>query len=68
MFQIENDMENYVKFKLMGGNLQLKKSAAPHKFSCQKELIEYTDLTWLKRNAKKQLSNHETIDYRLVIL
>lgn len=29
-------MENYVKFKLVGGRLKLKKGVLPHKFECQK--------------------------------
>lgn len=35
-FQIENDLENYVQFKLMGlKRLILKKYVIPHKFECQ---------------------------------
>ncbi|CAK1590699.1 unnamed protein product [Parnassius mnemosyne] len=35
-FDLEEDMENYVKFKLLGGKLKLKKGVLPHKFECQK--------------------------------
>ncbi|XP_028171936.1 uncharacterized protein LOC114361168 [Ostrinia furnacalis] len=35
-FDLEEDMENYVKFKLVGGRLKLKKGVLPHKFECQK--------------------------------
>ncbi|RVE47006.1 hypothetical protein evm_008390 [Chilo suppressalis] len=35
-FDLETDMENYFKFKLVGGKLQLKKGVLPHKFECQK--------------------------------
>ncbi|KAL4713353.1 hypothetical protein ACJJTC_016821 [Scirpophaga incertulas] len=34
--RVEEDMENYVKFKLVGGKLKLKKGVLPHKFECQK--------------------------------
>ncbi|XP_050351793.1 uncharacterized protein LOC126774350 [Nymphalis io] len=35
-FDIENDMENYMKFKLYGvSKLVLKKGILPHKFACQ---------------------------------
>lgn len=33
--QLEHDMENYVKWKLMGGKKFLKKNVIPHKFDCQ---------------------------------
>ncbi|XP_052745626.1 uncharacterized protein LOC128199571 [Bicyclus anynana] len=34
-FDIENDMENYIKYKLVGGRIKLKQSIVPHKFKCQ---------------------------------
>ncbi|VVC95133.1 unnamed protein product [Leptidea sinapis] len=36
-FDIENDMENYIKYKLVGGRIKLKKGILPHKFKCQQE-------------------------------
>lgn len=33
-------MENYVKFKLVGGKIKLKKGVVPHKFGCQKGKTE----------------------------
>ncbi|XP_075990074.1 uncharacterized protein LOC142985657 isoform X2 [Anticarsia gemmatalis] len=33
--QIENDMENYTKYKLVGGRIKLKPGTVPHKFKCQ---------------------------------
>ncbi|XP_050500902.1 uncharacterized protein LOC126880873 [Diabrotica virgifera virgifera] len=35
-FDIENDTENLIKFKLVGGTLKLKSEIYPHKFDCQK--------------------------------
>lgn len=33
-------MENYLKYKLVGGILKLKKGVIPHKFHCQKNTKE----------------------------
>lgn len=33
-------MENYIKFKLVGGRIQLKKGVVPHKFQCQRNTEE----------------------------
>lgn len=35
-FDVEEDMENYIKHKLVGGKVKLKKGVLPHKFDCQK--------------------------------
>lgn len=35
LFQIEEDMDNYVKFKLMGGKKIMKSHVVPHIFDCQ---------------------------------
>ncbi|VVD05430.1 unnamed protein product [Leptidea sinapis] len=32
---IESDMENYMKYKLLGGRKKLKEGVVPHKFECQ---------------------------------
>ncbi|GBP89090.1 hypothetical protein EVAR_64155_1 [Eumeta japonica] len=34
---IENDMENYTKYMLVGGRIKLKQGMVPHKFKCQRE-------------------------------
>ncbi|KAG5869251.1 hypothetical protein JTB14_009902 [Gonioctena quinquepunctata] len=34
--KVENDTENLVKYRLVGGTLQLKANICPHKFDCQK--------------------------------
>lgn len=36
LLQVENDTENLVKYKLVGGTLKLKTEVCPHKFHCQK--------------------------------
>ncbi|XP_028161151.1 uncharacterized protein LOC114353378 isoform X2 [Ostrinia furnacalis] len=33
---LKEDMENYIKYNLVGGQLKLKKGVLPHKFECQK--------------------------------
>lgn len=38
MFQIKTDMENYVKYRLVGGRIKLKKGVVPRKFECQKPI------------------------------
>lgn len=42
-------MENYVKFKLVGGKLKLKKGVLPHKFECQKPQIKKIDRPGFKK-------------------
>jgi hypothetical protein len=32
---MEDDMENYIRYKLMGGNKILKRCVVPHIFQCQ---------------------------------
>lgn len=36
-------MENYLKYRLVGGKLFLKKGAVPHKFLCQEQQSEKTE-------------------------
>uniref|UniRef100_A0AAR5QHX5 THAP-type domain-containing protein n=1 Tax=Dendroctonus ponderosae TaxID=77166 RepID=A0AAR5QHX5_DENPD len=36
-FNLEQDMENYVRFKLMGGKILLKTGVIPHIFDCQQD-------------------------------
>ncbi|KAF5283128.1 hypothetical protein FQR65_LT14057 [Abscondita terminalis] len=36
-FDLENDMENYVRWKLMGGIKVMKETSIPHKFDCQQD-------------------------------
>lgn len=33
-FDVENDTENLIKFRLVGGTLKLKANVCPHKFEC----------------------------------
>ncbi|CAK1599733.1 unnamed protein product [Parnassius mnemosyne] len=42
-------MENYVKFKLVGGKLKLKKGVLPHKFECQKPQKKKIDRPGFKK-------------------
>lgn len=34
--QLEMDMENYIKYKMVGGQMKLKEGVTPHKFVCQR--------------------------------
>ena len=36
LFQLKEDMENYVKYSLTGKPIQIKKGVFPHFFDCQK--------------------------------
>jgi len=61
-FQIENDLENYVQFKLMGlKRLILKKGVIPHKFDCQLDRKRsFTALNrplFLKKKRKLDVEN-----------
>ncbi|CAG4917738.1 unnamed protein product [Colias eurytheme] len=38
--RIENDTDNFVQFKLVGGTLKIKPNINPHKFDCQKPYEE----------------------------
>lgn len=42
LLQLENDTENLIKYKLVGGTLKLKAEVCPHKFDCQKIVIFHT--------------------------
>lgn len=47
-------MENYIKFKLVGGRVQLKKGVVPHKFQCQRNTKEKAERSAVeKRNRIK---------------
>ncbi|CAK1583847.1 unnamed protein product [Parnassius mnemosyne] len=46
--KVENDMENYVKYKLVGGKLKLKKGVVPHRFACQKQSVEKPERSVVK--------------------
>ncbi|KAK9876433.1 hypothetical protein WA026_012746 [Henosepilachna vigintioctopunctata] len=48
-FDIENDMENYIEYKLVGGKLQLKKGIVPHKFTCQEESNDKPERSTVKK-------------------
>ncbi|XP_043234118.1 uncharacterized protein LOC122387743 [Amphibalanus amphitrite] len=36
-FDLEQDTENFQRWKMMGGNLRIRKGAVPHKFACQQK-------------------------------
>lgn len=42
-------MENYVKYKLVGGKLKLKEGVVPHKFACQKQTVEKPERSVVKK-------------------
>ncbi|CAH1108287.1 unnamed protein product [Psylliodes chrysocephalus] len=39
-FELGTDMENYMKWKMMGGNVRLRKGVLPHIFKCQQSGYE----------------------------
>ncbi|XP_045494548.1 uncharacterized protein LOC123693464 isoform X3 [Colias croceus] len=54
VIKIENDTDNFVQFKLVGGTLRIKPNINPHKFDCQKPYEE------CNRMERGQLLNKET--------
>ncbi|XP_056636272.1 uncharacterized protein LOC130444923 isoform X1 [Diorhabda sublineata] len=52
-FKLENDLENYMEWKLMGGNCRLKKEVVPHIFKCQLSSIIKPE----RNNAPKRPRN-----------
>ncbi|XP_046970931.1 uncharacterized protein LOC124537975 [Vanessa cardui] len=58
-FDVENDTENLVKHRLVGGTLKLKPEIYPHKFECQK-----TATPQKERGAcetRRQIEFHESL-------
>ncbi|KAL0808566.1 hypothetical protein ABMA28_013010 [Loxostege sticticalis] len=51
-FDLEEDMESYIKFKLAGGKLILKKGVTPHKFECQKFTKNEIEVPCFKKRRK----------------
>ncbi|CAK1601557.1 unnamed protein product [Parnassius mnemosyne] len=54
-FDVENDMDNYVKYKLVGGRLKLKEGVVPHKFACQKQLNETPVRSLIEKDKKDEI-------------
>ncbi|XP_075989436.1 uncharacterized protein LOC142985258 isoform X2 [Anticarsia gemmatalis] len=48
-------MENYVKYKLVGGMLKLKKNVVPHKFLCQKQGSEPKERGAVQKRRKNEI-------------
>ncbi|RVE53269.1 hypothetical protein evm_002102 [Chilo suppressalis] len=51
-FDIENDMENYIKYKLVGGRIKLKNGIVPHKFKCQQEHKDKPERSAVKKHDR----------------
>ncbi|XP_075990075.1 uncharacterized protein LOC142985657 isoform X3 [Anticarsia gemmatalis] len=62
-FDIEKDMENYVKYKLVGGMLKLKKNVVPHKFLCQKQGSEPKERGAVQKRRKKKMIENDMENY-----
>ncbi|RVE40127.1 hypothetical protein evm_015223, partial [Chilo suppressalis] len=62
-FDVENDMDNYVKFKLVGGKLKLKKGVLPHKFACQNRLVENPERPVMENLRLPKLKIKISADY-----
>lgn len=45
-------MENYVKYKLIGGRIKLKKFTFPHKFKCQQEKEDKPERSAVQKRNK----------------
>ncbi|KAJ8685124.1 hypothetical protein QAD02_020917 [Eretmocerus hayati] len=56
---LESDMENFVGFRLFGGNLALKKGVVPNKFECQPDCtlqsLDLNKTAYKKVNEQKDL-------------
>ncbi|XP_045467023.1 uncharacterized protein LOC123675629 isoform X3 [Harmonia axyridis] len=59
-FDIEKDMKNHVKFKLVGGRVKLKKGTVPHKFKCQEEGDDRSDPRL--ENMKVEIEDTELLE------
>ncbi|KAK9885674.1 hypothetical protein WA026_012437 [Henosepilachna vigintioctopunctata] len=65
--EIENDMENNNKYKLVGAKLQLKKDIVPHKFKYQEEnydkpkRYEVKKLNLIKYSEKISSTDEESV-------
>lgn len=55
--QLENDLENYMRYKLQGVKKRLKKNVVPHIFECQK-----TKKTVPRQTGQKRRRLHEIAD------
>ncbi|KAL0895461.1 hypothetical protein ABMA27_011581 [Loxostege sticticalis] len=54
-FNVEEDTENYMRHRFVGGRLFLKKHVLPHKFACQKEK---PDIQERSAFAKRRRNEH----------
>ncbi|KAJ8911569.1 hypothetical protein NQ315_007951, partial [Exocentrus adspersus] len=52
--QLETDMENFIKWKMMGGPKIIKKEVVPHKFECQKHRNLTTVGVPFRKGAEKR--------------
>ena len=61
--QLEEDVENYTRLKMIGGRLLLKKGVLPHKFQCQGKHEARRRAAANKRdhhrNIQEALASHE---------
>ncbi|KAK4329432.1 hypothetical protein Pmani_000190 [Petrolisthes manimaculis] len=64
-FNLQEDMDNYMYYTMMGGPVRLKPGVRPHKFDCQGKVTPHNE-NWekLKRkmNTSKILSSVENIN------
>lgn len=64
LLQLEEDMENYVKFKLMGGIKKLKPNVVPHIFDCQLDIpissVESTSTSSIEDSSSVQIDQNNT--------
>lgn len=70
MLQLEEDMENYVKFKLMGGIKKLKPNVVPHIFDCQLDIptssVESTSTSSIEDSSSVQIDQNNTHSVQLL--
>ncbi|XP_077257686.1 uncharacterized protein LOC143894887 [Temnothorax americanus] len=53
-FNLQEDIDNYCRFKIMGGRIQLKKDTVPHIFDCQKDRQNTSDKADMRPGAAKR--------------
>ncbi|XP_050556364.1 uncharacterized protein LOC118264429 isoform X1 [Spodoptera frugiperda] len=54
-FDLENDVENWMKFKMFGGKLFLKKDVVPHIFECQNRMMPPKPRSVLMKRKRSEI-------------
>ncbi|CAH2104974.1 unnamed protein product [Euphydryas editha] len=54
-FDLENDVENWIKFKMCGGKLFLKKDVVPHIFECQNRMMPLKPRSVIMKRKRREI-------------